>query len=302
MIQIMAFIFLIVLCIQCWVTQIWRFQYPLLLLLIYYVLDCLGSIRNYRRTFKADDPYLETIEIFWNKEGEEIDKSIMIKQRRRALIRNALEDIILSIAWILLFIYSSQVLPIPSYVWIIPLVILLISKHWCQSCPRSPWEITSHVVSIFICISKIIIFSFVLFKIDGLIDWSYSEILWGYWILISILMLITLFSLILYANSIICYFERKITHQGTLGSLWVLILFGGLVSSSLTTVIYVISMFENRSISITSFNIFKYLFLPLFAYNIVLIISTTLLWRSLISFCDYVISNYFYKIEIIIII
>ena len=120
--QILTFIFLVILCVQCWATQLWRIQYPLLWLMSYYLVDSLRNIRNYKRTFKQGDPYLETIEKYWNNEGEEIEMSILIKQRRRILIRTMFEDVVLSFTCILLMVYSSQILPIPSYVCIVPLL------------------------------------------------------------------------------------------------------------------------------------------------------------------------------------
>ena len=70
--------------------------------------------------------------------------------------------------------------------------------------------------------SKTIIFSFVLAKFDGIINWSYRAIVWGY----SILKLSHYYNYIIvisqyFANSVYCYKEGIIIHKETIGSLWV---------------------------------------------------------------------------------
>ena len=167
-----------------------------------------------------------------------------------------------------------------------------ILKFWEFYEESRKWELEKeiyciHILSIWSSVSKIMIFSFVLVKIDGLISWTLGVVLWGYWILITMLAIIALFSFILFANSIYSYFDGIISYQGTFGSLWLFIFFGGLASSTLTTVINSISMFDSKSISNTELNIFMYLFLPLFTYLIVFISSTLLFWKSIIPFCDY---------------
>ena len=200
--QVIIFIFLLFWCLQCSITQIWRFQYPLLFLIGYYLNDIRRNIINYKRTQNNEDPYLQTIEISSTNQGIEIEMPILIKLRKRILIRTCIEDVVLILTWVFLIIYSLQALPLPSYAWVTPLVFAIIHKFSWRSWPRSQWEATVHILSIWNSINRILILGFLLIKIEGLIKWSIATALWSYWVSLVILVILSILSLILVGNSL----------------------------------------------------------------------------------------------------
>ena len=211
----------------------------------------------------------------------------LVKWRRKILIRTIFEDWVLAFTWILIIFYATQVLPIPSYVWIIPLVISFLSKFLLQSWPKSPCEGSIHLLSIMGNICRIIILAFVLGKIENLINWAWGGILWGWWLTFTILVIITLFWCILFLNSVFSFFQDEVGYQAIAGSFWCVILFGGYTTTNFISTLYIIWMFENKSVDDSNLKIFTNLFLPNLIFIIVSIISTIVFWKPLVPWWDY---------------
>ena len=193
---ILYFVFLMLLWLQWTVTKTWRIQYPLLVLIVYYCFDAFRNISNFKRTYLRGNQYLNSIERNRNRHGNEIEFDVLIRCRRRKLIRDTFKNMMLALTCILLIFSSSQVLPIPLYFWVVPLVIAFISNFVLQICSPSPLEITIHVLSILYLLSWATILAFILAKIDEFITWKWSAVLWAYWVTFAILVILSLVFLI----------------------------------------------------------------------------------------------------------
>ena len=278
---------LLILLIQWVVTQIWRFQYPLLTLVWYYWFNIYRNVQNYKKTFRQEDPYLNTIERTKDKNGVDIELRILIKRRRKVLIRTIFEDVLMIFTCIFLIVYWAQMIKVPSCMCAILLIIALLSKFICQKWPNNQWEVTFHIFSIWGSVGRILIFSFIWAKFDGLINWKWGAVLWAYWMLIVIVAILALFSLIIFLNSIISYSQSQYNIRWVFGMLWITVISNGILLSSLICTIFTIAIFDKASESPTGIEIFCKLFLPFFIYLIALIFTTLIFWNSLISFWDY---------------
>ena len=285
---ILYFVFLMLLWLQWTVTKTWRIQYPLLVLIVYYCFDAFRNISNFKRTYLRGNQYLNSIERNRNRHGNEIEFDVLIRCRRRKLIRDTFKNMMLALTCILLIFSSSQVLPIPLYFWVVPLVIAFISNFVLQICSPSPLEITIHVLSILYLLSWATILAFILAKIDEFITWKWSAVLWAYWVTFAILVILSLVFLIIFLTSIKAFFEDLTEYQSLIGSLWLFIFFGGLTTSSFMTTMNTSNIFDNNSIEASEINIFLYLFLPNLVYLTVILCLTFASWWPLISWFDYI--------------
>ena len=239
-IQILYLVMLLFFWIQCAGTQFWRFEYPLLVLIFYYSFDIYKNFKNYKKTFIVGDPYLNSIERSKNSQGTEIEMHVLIRLRRKILKRNAFEDAILALTWVFIMFCSTELLPIPSYVWVAPLLIAILSKFLCQSWPKSPCEGGFHLISIFGSISRIFVLGFVFAKLDNLINWSWGGVLWGWWLTFTVLIITSLFWVILFLNSVFSYFQDEVGYQAVVGSFWLIFLFAGYAITNFISCLYII--------------------------------------------------------------
>ena len=133
---ILYFVFLLLLCIQWTFTQTWQIQYPLLIPVAYYCFDAYRNISNFKRTYIRGSQYLNTIERNRDRHDNEIELEVLIRCRRKILFKNTFENMMLALTYILIMFSSAQVLPIPLYSWIAPLLITFISKllYWSPLC------------------------------------------------------------------------------------------------------------------------------------------------------------------------
>ena len=131
-------------------------------------------------------------------------------------------------------------------------------------------------------------FGFLLFKIDEIINWTLSIALFGYWISLVFLTVLSVFSIILAARYVLRCIKGSTQYHVTLGFIWSFIFFGGLGISSFISIIGVISIFERKTVKNTELNVFIYVFLPLIVYFILLFHLTIALRNWLISFWEYI--------------
>ena len=194
--MILYFVFLLLLCLQWTATKTWQIQYPLLVLIVYYCFDAFRNISNFKRTYLRGNQYLNSIERNIDRHGNEIEFDVLIRWRRRKLIKDTFKNMMLALACVLLMFSSSQILLIPLYVWVLPLFIAFISNFALQICSPSPLEITIQVLSSISLLSWTSILTFILVKIDGLVTWNWSAVLWSYWVTFVILVILSLVFLI----------------------------------------------------------------------------------------------------------
>ena len=129
---------------------------------------------------------------------------------------------------------------------------------------------------------------FLLLKIDEIINWSLTIALFGYWISLVFLTVLSVFSIILGAKYALRCIKGNAEYHKTLGFIWSFIFFGGLGISSFISIIGVISIFERKTVKNTESNVFIYVFLPLLIYFIILFHLTIALRNWLISFWEYI--------------
>ena len=110
----------------------------------------------------------------------------------------------------------------------------------------------------------------------------------GLWVTFAILVILSLMFLIIFLTTIKAYFEELLEYQAMIGSLWLLIIFGGLITSSFITAINTIKMFDSKSTEASEINIFIYLFLPNLIYLTAILCLTLVFWRLLICWFDYI--------------
>ena len=285
--KLLYFWFMSILWIQWVFSKNFKFQISILVLFVYYLGDIYRNFICYSKTFKDGDAYLETIERSTDCNGDDIEMGLLIKCRRKILIRAIIEDFILSFTWLLMILYSSQVFPIPSYVCTFCLAIALLSKFICQLKSYCICETVFHFILIFFSIFRVVIFAFVLAKLDHLIDWKWSAVIWGYWPSLVILSIISFFILLVLIGSVNEYFRNVIEYQLVIGLFYLFILVGGIPASTFVTALNVIKMFGNNSIEITQLEIFTNLFLPNLAYIVVVITLNIIFWKPLISSWNY---------------
>ena len=218
----MLLVFYIVTCFQMVVTQIWKFEYPLVVLIIYYSYCIFRNIRYYKSSSDPNSQFYQTLELQFDDLAQPIPLEIWSARRKRIIIRAITEDSFLIFSSFVLMIYASEIVKIPFYVIIIPLALAIWMKIFMQRWPKSPCESIVHLSYIFASISRVLILTFVLMQADEIIQWKWSEILWGYWVTFSFLIIITLFSVILFLNSVCTYFQDEVDYQAILGSFWCL--------------------------------------------------------------------------------
>ena len=297
-IQTVYLVFILALWIQCSITQLWKFQYPLLILICYYLFNIRRNIRDYKRSQKQGDPYLDTIERLRYRNNEEIDRNLLIRHRRKTLIRSIIEDANLIFASLLLMLYASRLFHFPSYVWVIPLAIAVASKFAWQKLLKSPFESSVHYLALWISIWRLIILTFVLLKLDGVVNWTWGIVLWGYWTLFVVMLIISLFWFILFLNSVYSVIHNETRYHSMIGSYWMFWFLGGFTSSTFICAFNWVSMFDISNGSSSNFSIFIQIFCPLIVYFILLILKTLIWWRPLISWWDFFLySNEHFDVE-----
>ena len=286
-IKILCLWFLSVLWFQCIFFRELQFQLSSLVLFAYYICDMLAEMINYTNTFGENNEYLDTIERSRDSNNNEIEFNFLLQCRRRILIRTITEDSILAFVCFLIMFTSMQILPISSVVCILPLVIALASKFSYQVNSYSILETVLHFALIFTSIWRLIILSFILWKLDNLINWSWKNVLWGYWLWFAIVSIICLFIFVVFLQSMHSYCNRNISCHAVIGFYYLSMLFGGFAVSSFITAINVVKMYGSNSIEDSNLNIFLWLFLPNLAYITVVILINIIFWRPLISWWNY---------------
>ena len=284
---ILYFVFLLLLCIQWTFTQTWQIQYPLLIPVAYYCFDAYRNISNFKRTYIRGSQYLNTIERNRDRHDNEIELEVLIRCRRKILFKNAFENMMLALTYILIMFSSAQVLPIPLYSWIVPLLITFISKFFWQIWVPSSLEMTVQVLSILYSLARIVILAFVFLKIDGVISWTWSAVLWSYWISFVFMAIFSLILLIIFLTSIKAYFEELTKYQAIIGSFWVFMFIGGITMSTFITALSATKMYDNKSIENSRINIFLCFFLPNLLYLSIILWLTFACWWQIISWFDY---------------
>ena len=279
--------FMSILWIQWVFSKNFKFQTSIFVLFVYYLGDIYKNFICYSKTFKDGDAYHETIERSRDCNGDGIEMNLLIKCRRKILIRAIIEDFILSFTWLLMILYSSQVIPIPSYVCTFCLIFALLPKFVCQLNSYCICETVFHFILIFFSIFRVVIFTFVLVKLDHLIDWKWSAVIWWYWPSLVILLIISFFILLVLIGSVNEYFKNVVEYQLVIGLFYLFILVGGIPASTFVTALNIVKMFDNNSIEITQLKIFTNIFLPNLTYIVVVITLNIIFWKPLISSWDY---------------
>ena len=142
---------------QCTAIRIWKFQYPILVLMAYYIYSIYKNIKNYKASYEEESFIATTVEVQFDREDNEVSTTVTFKQLRRTLLRMIVEDAILSFTCIILLVYATQVVKIPFYVVILPMIIAFSTKFLMQRWPKTPCESMMHASLIFNSIFRIIV-------------------------------------------------------------------------------------------------------------------------------------------------
>ena len=85
-----------------------------------------------------------------------------------------------------------------------------------------------HICYLFYALIRLTTITFCLLKLEDSLSWSWSAILWPFWLSFSFMVIITLFCVILFLNSVFTYFQDEVEWQAIVGSLWCLLFSCGL--------------------------------------------------------------------------
>ncbi|CAI2363515.1 unnamed protein product [Moneuplotes crassus] len=280
-------IFLSALCVQCLITKMWKFQYPLFILIFYYCYCVFRNVQFYRSSEDPNSNFSQTLELQYDQQGNPFALEILSLRRKRMVIRCIIEELLLIFTCVLLLMHTSEIPRIPFYIICFPLLATITMRLLCQACPRSPCETVMHLCNVFMSSTRFLIAIFVLMKEDDIIKWQWSGILWAYWVSFAILCILALFAIIIFLNAIFTYFQDEVDYPAIIGAFWILFFIAGLPGSTCVVVMGLNKIYDNKSISNTSFNIFLHLFMPPLLYLLLSILLTLVFWKHLISWWDY---------------
>ena len=280
--QAVYLVFFLLLSLQCTVLHIPKIQLSVVIFVLHYGVEVCRNIRDFRRTLKLDDSYLDSIERWKDRNGNEIELNLLIKYKRMSLVWASIENTLLLTTCVMVIFYSANLFKFYISIWIAPLMLEFIIKFiWSWIYIVSPLESGIHITSLLYSAARIVILLPILLKVDGIVNWSWILALAGYWISFILLAFVSLFWLALFWNSIHCLTYFNVSLHAVIGSYWYVWLTWGITISTFISMYYFVLIFDIDKYPRTPIRILASIFLPILLYQILLIIKT-LIWVILL--------------------
>ena len=290
--QAVYLVFLLLLCLQCTVLHISKVQFSFITFVLHYGVEVYRSGRDFKRTFKLDDSYLNSIERCKDRNGNEIELNLLIKYKRMCWFWASIENFLLLTTCFMAVLYSTSLFKFYISIWIVPLIFEFIIKViWNWKYIVSPLDNAVNTTSIIYSAARIVILLPILLKLDGIMNSSWILALAGYWISFIPLAFTSLFCLALFWNSVHSFANLNVSFHAVAGSYWYTWLTWGITSSTFISMYYFVSIFDNDKLPRTPIRILVSIFLPMFIFQALLIVKTLIWFRSLISFSDFIFYN-----------
>lgn len=279
------------LCLQCTVTKLWEFQYPLLVPLVYYTYSICSNWKLLKLSKVRNSRFYRILEYRIGPNGPMETTEEAVKRKKLMLCADIIEDTLLAISCFLLLIYCTGFAYCPFYACLTSMSLAVITKLVTFRACKPPCTKVSYTLKLCGNIFRLAQFTFILLKFENMLNWEWSGVLFIYWVTTAILGVFGLLTGLLFFSSVVIYCQGGESAKFTLGSAWAFLVVGGLLASSAYSASNFIKIFESESIPNNTFRVAVFIFGPFWGYLTLAILLTCALWNVIVFWVNIIMFN-----------